>query len=91
MSRNETKYRAITVDDIEKMNSKLPESHALNVKRQLRAPLLEALDIYDKNVSKGRINESETEMLEVNTWYKDICDLKDEAFQNIPTRIRKYR
>ena len=56
---NETKYRAITVDDIEKMNKRLPEEHALNVKRQLRSPLLEALDIYDKNVSKGRIIEDE--------------------------------
>ena len=51
--------RLLTVNDIDEINSCLPGEHKLDAKRQLRKPLLSSLDVYDKNVSKGRIVETE--------------------------------
>ena len=83
--------RFISINDIDLLTQRLPESDFKDAKRQLRKPLLEALDIYDKNVSKGRLTETESEKAEVDNWYRDICDLKDESFKNIPNVIKKYR
>ena len=61
-----------------------------NVLRQLRKPLLEAMDIYDKNVSKGRITESIDQKRIVDSWYKSILDLEESAFDNVPEVIKQY-
>ena len=45
--------RVITLDDIDKIVERLPKNVADDAKRQLRKPLLSALDVYDKNVTKG--------------------------------------
>ncbi len=82
--------RLIRLADVEDIVERLPKETADNAKRQLRKPLLNALDIYDKNVSKGRVTESAEQRQAVDGWYKDICDLKEEAFKNIPSVVKKY-
>ena len=82
--------RIITLADIDSIVERLPKEAADNAKRQLRKPLLNALDVYDKNVSKGRVTETAEEKQTVDGWYKAICDLKDDAFKNIPSVVRKY-
>lgn len=84
------KERLIVLDDMDMLAECLPQEVFKNAKRQLRKPLLNALDIYDKNVSKGRILETEDEKATVDGWYRNICDLKDEAFINVPSSIKKY-
>ena len=90
MSRAKLRKRVIGIDDLDDINESLPQEQAKNVKRQLRKPLLNALDVYDKNVSKGRIAESEEEKQVVDGWYKRICDLEDDAFKHIPVCVGKY-
>lgn len=82
--------RVITLDDIDKIVERLPKEAADDAKRQLRKPLLSALDVYDKNVTKGRIEESIEEKQIVDIWYRDICDLKDNAFKHIPNGVQKF-
>lgn len=84
------KERIITLADIDTIVSRLPKADADDAKRQLRKPLLNALDVYDKNVSKGRIYESPEMKQFIDSWYRNICDLKDEAFINIPMSVKKY-
>ena len=82
--------RLITLTDIDSIVERLPKEAADDAKRQLRKPLLNALDVYDKNVSKGRVTETVAQKQAVDGWYKDICDLKDTAFKDIPSVVRKY-
>lgn len=84
------KERLITLDDMGRLAERLPQEAFKNAKRQLRKPLLNALDIYDKNVSKGRVAETDEQKQTVDEWYRDICDLKDKAFMNIPLEVKKY-
>lgn len=85
------KRRLITVDDIDGVVSRLPKEHADDAKRQLRKPLLNALDVYDKNVSKGRVVESAEQKEVVDAWYRDICDLNTDAFKTTPDCVKKYK
>ena len=89
--KSKIRERLISIDDLDHINARLPKKSADNAKRQLRKPLLSALDIYDKNVSKGRIVESAEQKHSVDTWYKDVCDLKDHAFVDVPEVVSKYR
>ena len=88
---SEIKERFISVEDVDMLVERLPQNHANDAKRQLRKPLLESLDVYDKNVSKGRVIETIEQKLVVDGWYKDICDLKTESFKNIPECVSRYR
>lgn len=67
----------------------VPEART-NVFRERRKPLLNALDIYDKNVSKGRISETAEEKEIVDKWYKALLDLEEWAFGEIPEKVKKY-
>ena len=67
----------------------VPEART-NVFRERRKILLSALDIYDKNVSKGRITETEYEKAIVDKWYKALLDLEEWAFTQIPETVKKY-
>jgi hypothetical protein len=80
--------KPITNKDLDLLKS-LPEEQK-NVYRQRRKPLLNALDIYDKNVSKGRITETETEKAEVDKWYNALLNLEEWAFDSIPEKVKKY-
>lgn len=62
----------------------------VNVFRERRKPLLNALDIYDKNVSKGRITETAEQKATVDKWYKALLDIEEWAFKQIPKCVKKY-
>lgn len=57
-------------------------------KRNIREKFLPAFDLWEKAVIRGREEDSP----EIMQWYKDILDLKPDAFkdENIPDRIKYY-
>lgn len=58
--------------------------------RDIRQELLTAFDIYKSNVEYGIEEETEQEHLDIIVWYKDLRDLKGNAFNNVPERISYY-
>lgn len=54
--------------------------------RNKRKPLLEAFDLWEKAVLRGRENDSQ----EVMDWYRSLLDLDEIAFENIPKEIKYY-
>lgn len=64
------------------------DDYDLNDLRAERINMLRAFDIYKTNVIYGI--EEETHKEEILAWYKDILDLKEKAFNNIPEQIKKY-
>ncbi len=85
---------------IEVVNGKLKVSYTLNEAkkkeaelnklRSKREPLLRAFDIYKTNLSYGIFSESEVDHNLIVNWYKDLLDLKESAFDNVPLLISKY-
>lgn len=77
-------------------DNKLSFTFTKNVERELkdkqnqlrnrRKNLLNAFDKWEKAVMRGREVDSE----EIMSWYKNILDLKESAFNNIPDRIKYY-
>lgn len=61
-----------------------------NMLRAKRASILNAFDTYKSNVEYGIEKETETEHNNIIAWYKDLLDLKESAFENIPERIKYY-
>lgn len=55
-------------------------------KRGRRVPLLEAFDKWEKAVLRGR----EADDADVMEWYLELLDLEDNAFENVPERVRYY-
>lgn len=91
MNRKSKNTRRLIADkDIERITDYLPEVEAKEAKRQVRKSLLSALDIYDKNVSKGRITETQDEKIIVDRWYNAILDLEEWAFNDIPAKVKRY-
>ena len=80
--------KRMTDENLHLLNT-VPEARK-NVFRERRTILLSALDIYDKNVSKGRITETETEKETVDKWYKALLELDEKAFYDIPEKVKKY-
>lgn len=64
----------------------LSTEEKLNQLRAKRKILLLAFDKWEKAVLRGRATEDEAIM----QWYYDLLDLKEEAFENIPERIKYY-
>lgn len=56
--------------------------------RARRKEILNAFDIYKTNVYYGIEEDEERE--QILSWYQDLLDLNETAFDNIPERIRKY-
>ena len=81
------KTRKINVTDLPGVSQ---SSSNQNAKRQLREPLLKAFDIYKTNVHYGVMVETVEEHNTILSWYKDLCDLKESALENIPAKIKKY-
>ena len=67
------------------LKNKLKEKE-LNKKRIKRKQLLEAFDKWEKAVLRGREEDDDSIML----WYYDLLDLKESAFENVPTAIQYY-
>lgn len=63
------------------------EEIALQKLRFNRTHLLVAFDKWEKAVLRGR----EVDDKSIMSWYQDLLDLKDSAFENIPERINYYR
>lgn len=61
--------------------------------RQAREELLDALDVYEKNVLRGYEAETAEEQAAVRQWRQDLLDKKREVFSpaNIPPKVAKYR
>lgn len=57
-----------------------------NMLRAKRTPLLNAFDKWEKAVLRNR----EQDDYSIMTWYNDLKDLKEAAFENIPKRIQYY-
>lgn len=66
------------------------EEKRLNDLRKKREPLLIAFDKYKGNVQYGVLSETAAEHAEIIAWYKDLLDLKQSAFENIPSQINHY-
>ena len=80
--------RKITFRDVK---TRLKETrYEKDAKRQLRKPLLKAYDIHKGNVNYGTVTETEEEHNKVVKWYKDILDLKDEAFEAVPAKVQRH-
>lgn len=54
--------------------------------RAKRNSLLSAFDKWEKAVLRGR----EQDDYYIMSWYRDLLDLKNSAFENIPARIKYY-
>lgn len=65
-------------------------SEETEAKRAVRENILAAFDIYKTNVYYGVITETAAEHAAILVWYKQLCDLQDGAFENIPANIKKY-
>lgn len=52
--------------------------------------LLKAFDVYKSNVYYGVVKETDERHVAVLAWYRDLCDLKAEAVENIPDEIMRY-
>lgn len=82
--------RVMTNKDLELLEN-LPEERQ-NVFRQRRKKLLNALDIYDKNVLRGRLTETAEEKYSIDTWYNALLDLQEWAFNEsaIPEKVKVH-
>lgn len=81
------KRKALTLEDTMGLDGLAARSDAL---RTLRAPMLDAFDVYKSNVYYGIITETDEQHAEIVAWYHDLCDLKDSAIAAPPAGIRKY-
>ena len=64
----------------------LSTEEKLNQLRIKRKTLLEAFDLWEKGVLRGRATDDESIM----QWYYNLLDLKEEAFENIPIAVQYY-
>ncbi len=64
----------------------LTEQDRLMVLREQRATLLSAFVKWEKAV----LREREVDDYSIMTWYRDLLDLKETAFENVPARIKYY-
>lgn len=81
------KRKALTLEDTKGLDGLAVESEAL---RTLRAPLLDAFDVYKSNIYYGIITETDEQHAAIVAWYRDLCDLKKTAIATPPDGIRKY-
>lgn len=65
------------------------EEYAIQLQAD-RELILDAWDIYSKNVAYGVYEETEEEHEFYIKWYKGICNKEAWAFVEIPTAIRKH-
>ena len=61
-----------------------------NALRENRTVFFEALDIYEKNVTRGRITETQDEKVEIDLWYNSALDLQEWAcmIDGVPDKIK---
>ena len=64
----------------------LTEEAFKDIQRAKRTPLLNAFDKWEKAVLRGR----EQDDYVIMSWYHDLLNLTETAFENIPLRIKYY-
>jgi hypothetical protein len=64
--------------------------HNLLVFGDYREILFGALDVYEKNVLRGRVSESAEERAAINQWYADMCGKDMGAVKRVPAKVLKY-
>lgn len=64
----------------------IDEEEIKKVYRAKRTTLLSAFDKWEKAVLRGR----EQDDYIIMSWYRDLLELKESAFENIPTKIEYY-
>jgi hypothetical protein len=57
---------------------------------KFRDDLLEIFDVYEKDVLRGRSEETIDEHLQANEWLKRLRDKDETALTDIPKNIVKY-
>ena len=66
------------------------EKQKLEELRAKREPLLVAFDKYKSNVNYGIEIETETDKINIITWYRLLLELNEYAFNNVPERVKYY-
>lgn len=62
----------------------------LNAKRQIREPILKAIDVYKINVLYGAEKQTQLEKTKTLEYLQKLKDLDDSALENIPSKIKYY-
>lgn len=71
-------------------NTKDLKRQHLEELRAKRETLLIAFDKYKSNVNYGVEFESETDRINIITWYRLLLELNEKAFVNVPDRVKYY-
>ena len=64
--------------------------HNLLMFDDYRKALFDALDIYEKNVLRGRVTENAGERSAVDLWYTNMCDKDVSAVSRVPAKVLVY-
>lgn len=76
----------LTVKDLNKVGSANREMAV----KQFRKGLMAILDIYDKNVLRKRIDETDEQRLQADEWLLKLRDKDESALTNIPENVVKH-
>lgn len=68
----------------------ISDADKLDAIRNFREDLLSILDIYDKNVLRKRISETEEDAKAVSNWLISLRNLDESALTNIPSNLLKH-
>lgn len=79
--------RRIDAHDIPRFVGTALEADAI---RELRAPLLDAFDIYKTNCIYGIVEESAEQRAKVIEWYNRLLNLDASALTEVPVSVQKY-
>lgn len=79
--------RLITSKDLDMFRTN--ENAVKNALRENRTKFFEAFDIYEKNVTRGRITETQEEKATIDIWYNAALDLQEWAcmIDGVPNKI----
>jgi hypothetical protein len=79
--------RRIDANDLPRFAGTALEADAI---RELRAPLLDAFDVYKTNCIYGIVQESAEERAKVIEWYTRLLNLDASALTEVPPTIQRY-
>lgn len=84
------KTEDLVIEDFEQYIKSLTLDEKIELLRNKRSTILKAFDIYKTNVQYRIEIESEKEREIILNWYQELLDLKENAFDNIPEKIKRY-
>lgn len=83
------KIRPINADDLSNLSCAKEEVYK-DAKRQLRKPILKAMDVYKTNVMFGEETNSLMENQSIREYKKRLLALDEGALKEIPQKIKYY-